>query len=674
MMDDKILLYPRHGQLYHYDVHDPTPRDVIPKDNIITGDGYFEPRIVTVVNNSLPGPPLIVYEGQLITVHVHNKLASDAVTIHWHGLPQHDTPWMDGVAFITQCPVLPGQQFTYRFRATPAGTYWYHSHIGAQRSMGLNGALVIREKIPLETDEHILTIQDWNHDIDSDMVYMKMYYGNYENGTKVPNTKSLEGASFSMFHIHSGLINGRGRYYDDLTGNHNGAPLSSFNVTYGAMYRFRMIATGALYPWRVSIDNHMLIVIASDGMDIEPVTVQSIIINPGERYDFLLSAYQSPSNYWIRAKTLELNLNHTAEAILHYVGAMNEEPTSFPHSCTRTTKCVTLNCPFTEFPTWYNSTCINVDKLRRKQNMTPTTSVNAITPAESASDTFLNFAFPGTSFTPASVNGRKFKVPQVSGLTQMSEVDDEHRCNDKDCGDDKICYCFNTLNLDYNKTYNLIFLNMGLGRGWAHPIHMHGHSFEILKMGFGVYDTDGQIVSDNPDINCRGNGTFSFCNNATWSNASWYGNNVPGLNLINPPRKDTVIVPSGGYVVVQIRSDNPGLWFLHCHIELHSMDGMALAINESLAHVPLPPKGFPECRDFRYDQRSYSGHKHKRSADVHIISETQYDGSNTGAFVVMTSDQFWTVLALLIVVISLLLTVIVWLGIYRRNVTHQAKP
>lgn len=529
---------------------------------------------------------------------------------------------------------------------------------------------MIREKIPLEIEEHIFTIQDWNHDIDSDMAHMKMTYGNYRNGSIVPNTKSIEGASFSMFHMESGLINGRGRYYDQ-SGNHNGAPLSSFEVTNGKTYRFRMIANGVLYPWRLSIDNHSLVVIASDGMDIEPITVQSIIINPGERYDFLLSAHQHPSNYWIRAKTLEINLNHTAEAILHYKGARDEEPSSPPHTCTQTNKCVTLNCPFTKFPPGYNSTCINADKFRRKQGMTNKT--NSIPLEEPVSEEFLNFAFPGISFTPGSVNGRKFKTPPVSGLTQMNEIDDEFRCNDRDCGEDKICYCFNSLNLDFNKTYHLVFLNMGLGRGWAHPIHMHGHSFEVLKMGFPVDDINGQIVSDNPDINCNGNGNRSFCNKASWSNSSWKGNNIPGLELNDPPKKDTIIIPSGGYAIVRIRSDNPGLWILHCHIELHNLDGMAMVVNESLGHVPPPPQGFPECRDFRYDQLPKATHKQKRSVQVDIISETESGKNDTRAFVVLTSQQFWTVLALLIVVICLLLTTIVWLSFYRRSVIHGVK-
>ena len=51
------------------------------------GDGYEGQRLVVVANGSLPGPDIIVYEGQRLIIHVKNKLHSEGVTIHWHGLP-----------------------------------------------------------------------------------------------------------------------------------------------------------------------------------------------------------------------------------------------------------------------------------------------------------------------------------------------------------------------------------------------------------------------------------------------------------------------------------------------------------------------------------------------------------------------------------------------------------
>ena len=44
-------------------------------------------------------------------------------------------------------------------------------------------------------------------------------------------------------------------------------------------------------------------------------------------------------------------------------------------------------------------------------------------------------------------------------------------------------------------------------------------------------------------------------------------------------RKDTIIVPAGGYVRVQFIANNPGYWFLHCHLEPHQVEGMSVLID-----------------------------------------------------------------------------------------------
>ena len=59
-------------------------------------------------------------------------------------------------------------------------------------------------------------------------------------------------------------------------------------------------------------------------------------------------------------------------------------------------------------------------------------------------------------------------------------------------------------------------------------------------------------------------------------------------------------------MVIRIRADNPGAWFMHCHIELHSVDGMALVLNESYPLQTAPPVGFPTCGDFLYQKKEYS--------------------------------------------------------------------
>ena len=57
------------------------------------------------------------------------------------------------------------------------------------------------------------------------------------------------------------------------------------------------------------------------------------------------------------------------------------------------------------------------------------------------------------------------------------------------------------------------------------------------------------------------------------------------------PRKDTIMVPAGGYAIVDIVADNPGFWFMHCHVEPHAVDGMAVTLNEAQPYQnPSPPE------------------------------------------------------------------------------------
>ena len=132
-------------------------------------------RMAISINGLIPGPTLIVYEGQKVIIHVHNNLTTEGISIHWHGMHQRGTPWMDGVGLVTQCPIGPSSSFSYEYTASPSGTFWYHSHSGAQRTDGIYGALVVQEnetrldQIRTELnanfqdlpDQHTLTLLDW---------------------------------------------------------------------------------------------------------------------------------------------------------------------------------------------------------------------------------------------------------------------------------------------------------------------------------------------------------------------------------------------------------------------------------------------------------------------------------------------------------------------------------
>ncbi|CBY37241.1 unnamed protein product [Oikopleura dioica] len=105
-------------------------------------DGREERRIITI-NNHFPGPVIRVRKGAAVIVNVKNEMPIQAATVHWHGILMTNNFWMDGAAFINQCPILPHQQFTYSWKAENAGTFWYHTHFRAlKKKVGAGSALI----------------------------------------------------------------------------------------------------------------------------------------------------------------------------------------------------------------------------------------------------------------------------------------------------------------------------------------------------------------------------------------------------------------------------------------------------------------------------------------------------------------------------------------------------
>ena len=348
-------------------------------------------RMYIAINGQIPGPTLIVTEGQMVHVNVINKLTNEGVTVHWHGLHQKGSPWMDGVAFVSQAPITPGAVFQYRFEATPAGTHWYHSHLGPQRTDGLFGALIVCEKNMDKVKEklgsfkdlpsqHTLTLLDFQKDASLSLfTIIHPALGFYpdkpigevprqSDALYTPRTNGTDGIEVGPIPYWSGLINGKGRYNSTTY-----SLLSEFSVEEGKTYRFRLIGAQSLYAYKVEVVGHKLTVIATDGHFIEPVEVDYIIIHTGERYDFLLNATQATSNYMIRAQTLEVkdtNIdpndfqfhNHIAEAVLHY--NTTDPKTRYDNvqqqnrECTEEIPCRAINCPVKEFPRGLHIECV----------------------------------------------------------------------------------------------------------------------------------------------------------------------------------------------------------------------------------------------------------------------------------------------------------------------------
>ena len=615
-------------------------------------------RMAIGVNGQIPGPTIVVHDEQWVVIHVHNNMSSEGISIHWHGMFQMGTPLMDGVGQVTQCQIGPSSTYSYIYKAHPSGTFWYHSHSGAQRTDGFFGALIVKEtpshylrvkaKLtvhginPIFNDipgEHTITLLDWQHEA-SLATFAQVgaglgFFPEMEIG-EVPKpcakrysvTRSPERGGIGPIPYFSGIINGKGRHSDVP---YSQTRLSVFTVEQWGRYRFRLVGAQGLYAYKFSIDEHKLTVVNTDGYWIEPVTeVEYIIIHTGERYDFILEANGEMKDYWIYVETLEINengggppyvsLGHVAEGILQYKEPGTNATTipsthyesikrnSIAHSCTESDQCKAVNCPFNYFHPSYNTECVNVRNLRLLLE-TPLDELPGAQPDPSCTNCthFINFNFEGSSQT-GSANGRNFALPPVPPQTQNDEFYEQANVCDLEeiCNPSSLdCTCTQVIKIPYNQTIQLVFSAIGAISG-AHPIHLHGHTFHVVKVGYPVYDnTTGFIASHNADIYCddidlclqSGN---EDCDPRRCTKPRWAGN-PPDMSIDqNTVRKDTVIVPAGGYVVINFISNNPGYWFLHCHIEVHQLEGMAVIINEAPIQQKdlIIPPGLNKCGDF----------------------------------------------------------------------------
>lgn len=106
-------------------------------DRIANPDGVYRPMIM--INGQFPGPLIECNEGDTLVIDVYNQ-GVNATSMHFHGIYQNGTNWMDGTNGVTQCPIAPSQHFQYRFTVTgQSGTYFYHGHQAVQIADGLYG-------------------------------------------------------------------------------------------------------------------------------------------------------------------------------------------------------------------------------------------------------------------------------------------------------------------------------------------------------------------------------------------------------------------------------------------------------------------------------------------------------------------------------------------------------
>lgn len=267
------------------------------------------PRIATAVNNTMPGPILRLREGDTVTLNVTNKLA-EPTSIHWHGLRLPND--MDGVPGLTFRGIAPGETFRYRFPIVQGGTYWYHSHSGMQEQTGLIGPLILVPKAsePYAYDrDYVVMLSDWTDEDPMTVVANLKQQGDYYNygqrtlGTFIKDAQRdglgptvqdrLMWGKMRM--SPTDIMDVTGATYTFLINGH--PPAANWTALFkpGERVRLRFINGSSMTTFDVRTPGLEMKVVAADGTDIEPVTIDEFRIGVAETYDVIVEPRNDPA-------------------------------------------------------------------------------------------------------------------------------------------------------------------------------------------------------------------------------------------------------------------------------------------------------------------------------------------------------------------------------------------
>ena len=250
------------------------------------------------INGVLPAPLLRLREGQNVRLSVTNTLDEDT-SIHWHGLL---VPFqMDGVPGISFPGIRAGETFVYEFPIKQAGTFWYHSHSNLQEAMGHYGPIVIDPAgaDPVGYDrEHVLVLSDWSfmhpHEI-LDKLKKSPGYFNRQRTTLSGLISGEDRMSLEERRMWGGMrmdprdiLDVNGSTYTYLINGHG--PQENWTGLFrpGERVRLRIINASAMSIFNVRIPGLPMTVVQADGENVRPVEVDEFQISVAETYDVIV--------------------------------------------------------------------------------------------------------------------------------------------------------------------------------------------------------------------------------------------------------------------------------------------------------------------------------------------------------------------------------------------------
>ncbi|KAI9195572.1 hypothetical protein LWI28_016225 [Acer negundo] len=523
------------------------------------------------VNGQFPGPRIAAREGDRLLIEVVNHV-QDNISIHWHGIRQLRSGWADGPAYITQCPIQTGQSYVYNFTIVgQRGTLWWHAHISWLRST-VYGPIIILPKrgVPYPFvkphKEVPIIFGEWFNTDTEAIISQALQTG---GGPNVSDAYTINGLPGPLY-------------------NCSAKDTFKLKVKPGKTYLLRLINAALNDELFFSIANHTLTVVDVDAVYVKPFETETLLITPGQTSNVLLKtkSHYPNAKFFMIARPYATGQgtfdNSTVAGILEYekpshssvstgklllfkpvLPALND--TSFATNFTNKLRSLAsaqfpANVPqkidkqffFTvglgTIPCQSNQTCqglTNTTKLQASINnvsfVMPTTALLQ-TQYSGKSNGFYTTDFPISPKNPFNYTGTPPNNTMVSNGTKV-------------------------VVLPFNTSVELILQDTSILGAESHPLHLHGFSFYVVGQGFGNYDKNKDPAK---------------------------------FNLIDPIERNTVGVPSGGWVAIRFLADNPGVWFMHCHLEVHTSWGLKMAwivLNGKLPNQKLlpPPSDLPKC-------------------------------------------------------------------------------
>ncbi|KAI3949100.1 hypothetical protein MKW92_041014 [Papaver armeniacum] len=528
-------------------------------------------KSIVTVNGQFPGPPIFAREGDRVVVKVVNHVQNN-ITIHWHGIRQLRSGWSDGPAYVTQCPIQTGQSYTYNFTIIgQRGTLFWHAHISWLRAT-LYGPIIILPKpnVPYPFvkpyKEVPMIFGEWFKADTEAIINQALQTG---GGPNVSDAYTINGLPGPLY-------------------NCSAKDTFKLKVKPGKTYLLRLVNAALNDELFFSIANHTLTVVDADAVYVKPFETDTILITPGQTTNVLLKAkpYYPKASFVMAARPYVTGQgtfdNSTTTGILEYISPSSIKSTSKLPLFGATLPPLNDTSAATNFTLKFRSLANkqypanvpkNVDKrffftVGLGTNPCPKnhTCQGPNGSMFSASVNNVSFALPTTALLQAHFTGQSNRV--YSPYFPYFPIHPfDYTGNNTINNTNVIINTTNLVVLPFGTSVELIMQDTSILGAESHPLHLHGYNFFVLGQGFGNYDPI---------------------------------NDPAKFNLVDPVERNTIGVPSGGWVAIRFRADNPGVWFMHCHLEIHTSWGLKMAwlvLDGKLPNqkLPPPPSDLPKC-------------------------------------------------------------------------------